>query len=147
MTSTTLYIDRASSTRVTRVGSGKWDNDDTYTSWELGDVWLQKDSAESYNYEMYELDQHADVGDIVYVVFAVWSTGDSFGSYEGAGAEVMFVSKDPDVAYFVMRTLQNATGYSEKITWNNGQTRPIHIPWNGYFEQLNSLTVYERIVG
>lgn len=67
-------------------------------------------------------------GDTIYLVWALYGTGDSFGSY-GGKYELLEVCSSREEAEDRRTHFENVTDYS--------------VPWNGYFEWLESLNIEE----
>ncbi|RYD56158.1 MAG: hypothetical protein EOP83_21420 [Verrucomicrobiaceae bacterium] len=123
----------------------RWDRGDTSTDWSVGGV------------DIHPLgDLHADfpveVGDLVYVIFAIYSTGDSFGQDNRSNFESISVHKNRERAEEnaeVLRHMEKDGTYSswEAILTTDGGTRfPFHVPWLGYFESLDEVRVEEHYV-
>lgn len=66
--------------------------------------------------------------DRVYVVWAEWTSGNSFGFGKGMCVEVMGILKEEDEAYAMKDRL-------ERNDW------PYKLPWIGYFESLDEIHV------
>ena len=81
-----VYVNLTSYTEVTREHdpSDRWSGEDTYTSWTVTGLSRNKPNG---NYRAVDI-EYEPTG-IVYLVFAVYSTGDSFGLAEGGGFEVI----------------------------------------------------------
>jgi len=93
-----------------------------------------------------------EFGVTYYVLYAVYSTGDSFGHDSGAGIEFIgFYTEDElDVAKENLRkveTSRQAEDYSVILKVPSGsRTFDQHTPWVGYFESLDyaDITSIER---
>lgn len=83
---TTLYIETDTFEEITRPHDpeDEWSGEDTSTTWDLLGVHLSEDRGWR---ERIDVDFDVAVGDGVWVVFAVWSDGDSFSSREAANGE------------------------------------------------------------
>jgi len=87
-----------------------------------------------------------------YVLYAVYTTGDSFGYDSGAGIEYIgFYTKDElavaKANLHKIETNKNTEGFSIKLkTPDGGKTFDQHTPWVGYFESLDyaDITSIER---
>lgn len=131
---TKIYLEKTSSTQVTREATeDRWDRDDTSTDWNFGGVFLQK--RENFWLESFETTFDIDVGDIIYLVIAVWSTGDSFGHDMGANSEIFGVFKTYEEAEKLKTNLKTGNGYDK-----------YQLPWDGYFESLDYITIHSRTV-
>ena len=123
-----------------------WGADDTATDWTVNGISL---SDQDSQYAL-EPDFDVEVGDTVYVVYAVYSTGDTFHHASGAYLEVLSFHKNGDLAH------QNASGarersnresaYTMTITYDSGAQVSRHCPWDGYFESLDYIQVDSFVV-
>ena len=82
-----------------------------------------------------------------FVVWATRSDGDSFGCHECANAEAFGIFKDHKSANELKNMLESfgsETKSSLKCSTSDGQDFNFScIPWHGYFEYLNSVTITE----
>ncbi len=111
---------------------GQTDDDEWSRDSSVGDAWV--DSVylvDKAGYQVWDTIEDVELGDIVYVVLAVYGTGDSFGS-DGGQHEVFLVTKDQEEAELKKLTLENTTDYS--------------VPWNGYFEWLQEIKISSHVV-
>lgn len=118
-----------------------WDRGDSYTSWDLLGCSIKEEG------EYFDVIAPFEVksGDSVIVVYAVYSTGDSFGHDEGACKEVIDVFKDMDKAEACVRAIESTTKSwddrtEKKAEWirEDGSAGKLdYVPWNGYFESLD----------
>lgn len=123
-----------------------WDRGDTDTSWTfLGVNLTQHDSQ-------YALPVEDDIkpGDTVYVVTAVYSTGDTFGHDAGHCMEFISYHKNSEIAYRNKKNIEAGLNkdkaYNYTIELDNGNTVSRYCPWDGYFESLDYVEVNEFIV-
>lgn len=126
---------------VTRAATeDEWDRDDTYTSWTLEDVAVVPESGYFDVISSFEVNP----GDTLLVVYAVYSTGDSFGRDDCGAMEVIDVFKSADKAAECVKAIENsASRYDSKnvsdASWvreDGSDTKLDYVPWNGYFESL-----------
>jgi hypothetical protein len=87
--------------------------------------------ADKRAYDVWETKEEITNGDTVYIVLAVYGTGDSFGS-DGGQSEVFLVTKDEQKAKDKIKYLEGVTDYS--------------VPWNGYFEWLQEIKLSTHVV-
>lgn len=87
-------------------------------------------------------DVDASPGDVVHVVIAQYSTGDTFGR-DGCQISVMDVFKDNFEAVSLYKTLRDV-GKRDHGVKHNG--REYYIPWTGYFESLEDLDIRTLVV-
>lgn len=87
-------------------------------------------------------------GDTVYVVIAQYSTGNTFGRSEGE-LTVLDAFEDADKAHELKNALlapaKKTNGLSEYERTVNG--KKYYMPWVGYFELLNDLSIHAVVVG
>lgn len=86
-------------------------------------------------------DVDAQPGDVVHVVIAEYSTGDTFGR-SGGQVSVMDVFTENHDAVELWKFLSKVK--DEFSVKHNGQD--YYIPWNGYFESLEDLDIRTLVV-
>lgn len=136
-----LHLECRGYTEVTREADpdDSWGADDTSTSWSVDGVSLSdKDGQHAL-----PADFPVEVGDTVYVVYAVYSTGDSFHRADGEYLEVLSFHKNSAIAY---KNKESADGprkdrHEMTIEFDNGKKIKRYCPWDGYFESLNYVSV------
>ncbi len=128
-------------------------SDEPYGDWsesfyfEVGDTAIILPESNKYVYvgsgetELYE--GELAEGDIIFVVIANYSSGDSFGYADRKYVDVCSINKDANLAHDNVRSLGSNKPI---ITLDNGTTHPHYRPWDGYFESLDSLSVHTMIV-
>lgn len=105
---------------------GRWSYRGT-TSGYVSNVYVS-DSNYNYSYRGFE----TPLDPPFYVVYAEYTTGDTFGSdFEAC---IVGVEKDAETADALATEARNKTGFGEL---SNG----FYVPWNGYFEHLDSIHV------
>jgi hypothetical protein len=79
------------------------------------------------------------------VVWATYSTGDSFGRSNGGSAEVFGIFTDVKSATELRDALSdfNTRGDTSRlnVTTSDGQVFTQYVPWSGYFESLDSVDI------
>lgn len=124
----------------------EWSRASTETSWTVHGIRLQDKAG----YESLRADFPVQVGDAVHVLYAVYSTGDSFGHDEGASFEFLSVHKNYDVAVRNLRAVEGRTrtngNYSMTLEFDSGAKVERHCPWDGYFESLDYVRLETMIV-
>jgi len=91
--------------------------------------------------------EDCNVGDKLFAVVAIYSTGDSFGSDEGSEIELVSVHKNADLAKKncdAINTRKRDSPFS--IELDNGKIITRYCPWDGYFESLDSCEWNEYLV-
>lgn len=135
-----LYVSTDSWCETTREPDtdDSWDRGSTYTS-----ISVDKISTEKIGEEI-QTDEDISIGDTVYIVWAHWGSGDSFGSNYGAYSEFYLVTKDEKRADRLRDLLANTP---------NNRYSPIEFegfsfyrPWFGYFESLQGVNINVRVV-
>ena len=120
-----------------------------YSTEEYGEWWAHYEftapsSAWSLDTSRYRSYPYAgpdlEPGTPIFVVYAVWSSGDSFGSDTCGSYEFMSVTTNMDRALRNMAALRNeGTAVLEN---DNGTTMEMSWkPWDGYFESLDELSI------
>ena len=112
-----------------------WDRGSTVTFWTFQGARIVEEST--YGSMPYPGDLKP--GDEVWCVFAVYSTGDTFGHDEAAQLEFISVHKDEKLARKNAASLESDGKHIEhddgtviKMNWK---------PWDGYFESLDQMYV------
>ena len=119
-----------------------WSRGDTSTSWDFGRVLINQ--PKGWSYETIETGQDFSVGDEVHLVVVVYSTGDSFGWDYGGRCEIMSAHKNIDNATESMRILEK--GGKCPIILPDGYEIRYYLPWDGYFESLDYITIVSRAI-
>jgi hypothetical protein len=147
-----------------RVDDDEWSRDSSRTTNNLGEV-TALDAKESLAYSLKNGDfpncdlvvgAEVEPGDIVYIVWAEYTTGDSFGTDYGQ-YELIAAFVDEEKAKKCAKACkdfeenQNSTyldsdRYSLKVELDNGQTYTVHVPWTGYFESLERVHVTTKTI-
>ncbi len=107
---------------------GGYDPDDSWSrdSYD-GGAWVESvQLADKDGYNHWDTIEDVSVGDFVWVVLAVYSTGDSFGK-DGGQCEIFLVTKNREEAYAKKEFLEQVEDYS--------------VPWFGYFESLQEIKI------
>jgi hypothetical protein len=121
----------------------QWSVADTSTSWDVRGIKLSdKDGGE----HSIRADFPVKSGDYVYVVYAVYSTGDSFHNARGEYFELISMHRNQTVATrnreSVNRARPNDEGrHSMTIEFDSGGKVTRYCPWDGYFESLDYVTI------
>ena len=140
----------------------EWDNDDTSTSHHVQGLRLLKEG--SYSRYSVPVGFEPKYGAPYHVVCAQYSSGDSFGRYDGQGFEVVGVYQNREIAeanvariekhYDLDRRLEGYcanplsakerkelmkkhNSFSVDLMTDDGRMYQIHVPWTGYFESLD----------
>lgn len=89
------------------------------------------------------------VGDTVYLVFAIWSSGDSFGMAHGGSSDAVGAYRTAEEAERVAAILRKGdrsgdyeTRTAAEILDGNGRPYRYCKDWMGYFDSLNSIEVH-----
>lgn len=90
-------------------------------------------------------------GDTLYVIYAVWSSGDSFGSDSQGSYEFLCVNHDRDKAYANLEKLRRHSpgpydyttgGNQVEVDLDDGSTMTVYTgSWRGYFESLDTMDI------
>ena len=87
-----------------------------------------------------------NVGDSVIVVWAQWSSGDSFGYADGGCVEALAVFSNIDDAFGLKHAMVEHIKKNDDSGYNfvasTGQVfKADHTPWYGYFEHLDAINI------
>ncbi len=128
-----VVLDVTESSHVTREKSSDddWDRDDTHTDWSINGLRIGTNAA-LYGVPVGDV----NAGDTVQALWAIYSTGDSFGSDVDGALEFIGVNKDPEIANM---NYVNLNSGSDFFVNDKGESIKIYVPWNGYFESLTGI--------
>ena len=85
-------------------------------------------------------------GELCFVVWAEWSSGDSFGTAHDGNAEALAIFTDVKSAKEFQEKVLNSEGYSVNFTTPDGQIHDVLCPWTGYFETLTDIHIEQTIL-
>lgn len=108
-----------------------WDRGDTTTYWTIPSTF---DVTEEMDWHSEPLGFEPIPGQMYYMVYAIWSTGDSFGHDERAHCESFGIYKTEKEAEARKAALEKPEKQSKK-----GHTK--YLPWEGYFEHLDEMEI------
>lgn len=111
-----------------------YDEGSTETTWKFGRI-----SASSSGSEYIETDRDFQIGQKLFLVVAVWSTGDSFANHYGDRMEIFAVYDDIHLAVEAEKLLSETT--IPLILPEGFEVR--YLPWRGYFESLDYVRIVE----
>ena len=116
-------------------GTGPYrDRGTTTTSHQIKGFTVSRDEK---SYRDFPVDFEPQYGLAYYLLYAIYTTGDSFGRDHGAGIEYygLFKPEEVEAGKRLMAALKaNKKEYSIE---HEGKT--YHCPWTGYFESLDEL--------
>lgn len=116
----------------------EWDRASTQTSWTIEGLRL----VEAAGYRVHEVPFKAEIGKRYFLVYAIYTTGDSFGCDDGRGFEILGIFDDRDLAEQAA-TAARGTG---KFINEAGKMYDAYRPWDGFFERLDSLEVLPLVL-
>ena len=124
---------------------GSWSED-----WDFSVRSVSTSSRDRYNEEKFTLDIDVKAGDHVFVLYMVYSTGDTFGRASGKG-EVLWVFKDADTAREALRLWKEENDkrdpeYSVKFEDDTGRVIQLSNPGSGYFENVSYIELETFLV-
>ena len=125
---------------------------DSYRSDEEWGNWSSDNS--NYFKQVTKTDVYPDItssldikeGELCFVVWAEWSSGDSFGTAHDGNTEALAIFKDPESAKFFKKEAENATAYVKEFVTPDGQIHDVRCPWTGYFEELTEIHIEQTIL-
>lgn len=145
--STKLYIKTSSYVDIVKEANqdDEWDRDDTQRTHYVDQV-----SLDPVGYEYCYIPGSIKKGDTVYLVYAVWSTGDSFHRAEGEYIDFISAHRTYDAASRNENILDTdraeGEGSTFKLFLDDGTEFSYCASWFGYFESLDYVTVREFTV-
>lgn len=125
------------------------------------DEWDRDDTCSDHSVTGLEIgeDHHglsipdAVTGEELHLVYAVYSTGDSFGHDRNLNFEPIMLHRNLDLANANASLLAAADaeeagyGASVMLTMDDGTTMRYVMPWTGYFESLGYVEVQTLVLG
>lgn len=131
-----IVINNDQSYEVTRYATeDEWDADDTHTDNRIRSFSLTD------TYSDLSIGFIPEEDKTYYLLYAIYTTGDSFHTSSG-NIEFVDLFEDEELGWENYRILQNhkeGNGYSAILKNQLGLKYSYHIPWIGYFENLESL--------
>lgn len=145
-----LHLLAESQTAVTRDRDpgDRWSGEDTSRSWTVTGIALSdKDGCDAL-----PADFPVALGDTVYAVYAVYSTGDSFSRNKGANLEVVAFYKTAEKAHTAAaaiskRKRDREQDFKMSVELGSGGVVKLYCQWDGYFESLDYVRVESFAVG
>lgn len=130
-----------------------WNDGEEYGQWEtnkettIHSVSLTKPKPKTSDIwsEKFNVLFDTKVGDVVYVLYMTYSSGDSFGFSEGEH-ETIWLFKDKSLAEAARKEYENCNTYRIDIVVDSGETLKLTNPAWGYFENISSCDVLEFVV-
>ena len=107
-------------------------------------------TRDRWNEEKFAVGFDVKPGEAVFVLYMIYSTGDTFGRAEGCG-EVLWVFKDPDTAREALRLWREENDkrdpeYSVKFKDETGRVIQLSNPGAGYFENVSTIDLETFLV-
>ena len=145
MTHTSLRVDHDRHTHVTRSAASddRWDRDDTSSSHSVTGMHIVGDDA----YFDVTVPDEVLPGEHLWLVWAVYSTGDSFGHDDAYNIEFVSAHRDEDTARHnagMLGSVPRDASYGHRVKVlldRRGTTMEYTVPWLGYFESLDYVEV------
>lgn len=133
-------------------------SDEQYGSWEesydvtVGEFVHIEPKYQYYpKYQVEHYEGEVKDGDTLWVIIAIYSSGDSFGSSSSGSNDIIAIHKDSEVALRNLKALEGKSRDDQyessivNIELDDGTKHSYYRPWLGYFESLDSLQIYEMI--
>ena len=126
--------------------------DEAYGPWESSHIntfkYVTRDCNRDDFLESVPIDFEYNNRDEVYVIWAEYSTGDSFGMASCGSTEVVHIFKNYDLALKAVEALKTKNcGLPVEFESDSGKVITYCRPWIGYFESLDEIhleTAYVR---
>jgi hypothetical protein len=139
-----LFVRHTSYTTNTREPNedDQWDRGDSYTDHHVTGISLSFGQSEVIGPD------DVRVGETVYLVYAVYTSGDSFGTDYAANIDFVAVFRNQALADAVKRDIEKSDGKksSIKVRLDDGRTFVYGFPWLGYFDSLCYVNVEKFVV-
>lgn len=132
-----------------RIEGDEW-SADSYSNTNYLDGYATIDRGEKNSYwdNFVVVGAEVNPGDIVYILWCEYSTGDTFHSESGR-YDLIAGFKSAELAHKNAqraRGSRDENGWDMKIELDDGTEFTYHIPWLGYFESLEALHVESVVV-
>ncbi len=94
------------------------------------------------------IDFEVSPGDTVYVVWAEYSSGNSFGRGHNNGVDVVGIFKDAAKAEKCRQACEASSEDNSMVKFesDSGEKISYYAPWNGYFESLGSIRLETAVI-
>lgn len=111
----------------------------THTEWDIQGIALV--DPKKHYYQDIAAAFEIEPGKVYFLVYVVYSTGDSFGRDNGAGIEYIGIYKSAEKAMATTIRIGKFQENPEKkklfVTREDNSIDEIYVPWNGYFETFD----------
>ena len=138
-----LNVDESSWITRPRDPKDEWSGEDTQSEWTVRGLSLVEESG----YRSVPNYLKAKIGESVWALYAVYSTGDSFSHQSDGCFEFINVFATQEDAAAAAKELKNATGQASYPLSYGGSCGFGYVPWSGYFESLSYIEAKEFVVG
>lgn len=118
----------------------RWDRDDTLTEWHVSGIKVVPDRDYFDVIVPFDVDKQG----WYWLVYVIYSTGDSFGYDQNGCMEVLDLFIDGSKA---QACADAVSGDNTSVTWireDGSEGKLGYVPWNGYFESL-SYVRFEKV--
>ena len=118
----------------------EWDRDSTKTIHNIKGFHVVESEGKHYKYYDFVLEEEPQFFQVYFLLYAIYSTGDSFGHDEDAGIEYygLYTCDQMDIARKNKKALEDADFEVILLNTNNEEYTE-NIPWDGYFESLTEV--------
>jgi len=146
----------------TRDPDDRWDRGNTHTDWSIKGLAINGDEKRTRNnyeliptvvlsssngdekrtrnnYELIPTDVEVNINGAYFLVYAIYSTGDTFGSDDCGRFEPIALFTTLEKAKACQKACEDKDVKS--FLHENGEKETIYRPWLGYFEYLNDLDI------
>jgi hypothetical protein len=122
----------------------RWSRDSYSYSWYFNGFTTQKNSSH-YSLPVKDFDKSK----LLFAVYVIYSTGDSFGHDENAQLELIYIGHDGELAHKIKKFIEEdydkkRDGYDGDIYKKPSVVDGVEFwtyPWKGYFESLSYVSV------
>ena len=121
----------------------EWSGEDTYTGHSIESFHVVDDDDHCDISVVFDIDDGKDY----YLLYAIYSTGDSFSRNDGEIALIdLYETKEmaEKNRQLIADNLKDEDNWSVILELEDGRVYSFHVPWKGYFEHLDEVAI-ERI--
>lgn len=120
---------------------GDWSTEYEYN---ITGVYLSK--PEHRDFDELGVTSKVEVGDTIYIVYMIFSSGDTFGTASGMGETIWAFTNLSAAIKCCQEINKNDSEYTIEFLDDEGQTIKFSNPAAGYFENMHSCEIYHGIV-
>jgi hypothetical protein len=116
------------------------------SEWSNEFQYIKRYGENEIKHQVFHSDLKLKPGAEVFLVWAEYSTGDSFGNASRGSVEIIEIFSSKEEAKDIVDRLYRHTEYSFTGETLSGRPVSLYCPWHGYFEHLDDIHIEHAIV-